>query len=527
MTDREMDALKRRLKSYVKDREENYIKWLKSQDAEVSERVKQILKRTSDEILKETTRLMLQFADNDGNISPAQMSLLVENVDMQYLAEKAKHYVELANKNNPDAFSPEANAEMKQYNWTMKVSRQELLRRHLNLEISKMTKEVEGTLSTYLEDLTVKELQRQAGILNFTISDSESLLNKAKVIANADFYGQTFSERLWKNSEQLMQKLELGISETMLMGKNPKAWSKIFRSELKDNIKNAKQVIDRLAVTEAGRVQIMAQEDSYRRNDFTMYEIITEPDACKICLEHNEQVYNTEDLQIGLNAPVWHPNCRCTTTPYVSDEDVEKAISKLESYRNMTDEELYQVIINKINNGEYSLPEGLELFKGENFKDITNSFKNSKLTKTSYVGELKEVMVNDINYKFDGEHVVLDYTVDEKAIAEYLSKNIGGEIYMLPRVLYPKNVRTPDYMWDDEKWDLKTIKKHSKNTVTTAVGNGLGQSGNIILNIEDKTYSIKDKLHELERIFGNHRLLEINKILILDKNELFGIFTRK
>lgn len=353
MTDREMDAVKRRLKSYVKKREENYIKWLKSQDVGISERIKQILKRTSDEILKETTRLMLQFADNDGNISPAQMSLLVENVDMQYLAEKAEHYVELANRKNAYAFSPEANAEMKQYNWTMKVSRQELLRRHLNLEISKMTKEVEGTLSTYLEDLTVKELQRQAGILNLTISDSESLLNKAKVIANADFYGQTFSERLWKNSEQLMQKLELGVSETMLMGKNPKAWSKMFRKELKDNVKNAKQVIDRLAVTEAGRVQIMAQEDSYRRNNFTMYEIITEPDACKICLQHNEQVYNTQDLQIGLNAPVWHPNCRCTTTPYISDEEVEEAISKLESYRNMTDEELFQELIAKGKIKEY------------------------------------------------------------------------------------------------------------------------------------------------------------------------------
>ena len=351
MTDREVDALKRRLKSYVKEREENYINWLKSQDVEASERVKQILKRTSDEILKETTRLMLQFADNDGNISPAQMSLLVGDADMQYLSEKAKYYVELANRNNPDAFSPEANAEMKQYNWTMKVSRQELLRRHLNLEISKMTKEVEGTLSTYLEDLTVKELQRQAGILNFTITDSENLLNKAKVIANADFYGQTFSERLWKNSEQLMQKLELGASETMLMGKNPKAWSKMFRKELKDNVKNAKQAIDRLAVTEAGRVQIMAQEDSYRRNNFTMYEIITEPDACEICLQHNEQVYNTQDLQIGLNAPVWHPNCRCTTTPYISDEDVEEAISKLESYRNMTDEELYQELMGESQQG--------------------------------------------------------------------------------------------------------------------------------------------------------------------------------
>lgn len=348
MTDREMNAAKRRLKSYVKEREENYIKWLKSQDVEVSERVKQILKRTSDEILKETTRLMLQFADANGNISPAQMSLLVGDADMKYLAEKAKHYVELANRKNAYAFSPEANAEMKQYNWTMKVSRHELLRRHLNLEISKMTKEVEGTLSTYLEDLTIKELQRQAGILNFTITDSENLLNKAKVIANADFYGQTFSERLWKNSEQLIQKLELGISETMLMGKNPKAWSKMFRKELKDNVKNAKQAIDRLAVTEAGRVQIMAQEDSYRRNNFTMYEIITEPDACEICLEHNEQVYNTQDLQIGLNAPVWHPNCRCTTTPYISDEDVEEAINKLKSINKMSDAELLEFAIKNI-----------------------------------------------------------------------------------------------------------------------------------------------------------------------------------
>lgn len=462
MTDREMDALKRRLKSYVKEREEKYIKWLKSQDVEISERIKQILKRTSDEILKETTRLMLQFADNDGNISPAQMSLLVENVDMQYLADKAKHYVELANKNNPDAFSPEANAEMKQYNWTMKVSRHELLRRHLNLEISKMTKEVEGTLSTYLEDLTVKELQRQAGILNFTISDSESLLNKAKVIANADFYGQTFSERLWKNSEQLMQKLELGISETMLMGKNPKAWSKIFRSELKDNIKNAKQVIDRLAVTEAGRVQIMAQEDSYRRNDFTMYEIITEPDACKICLEHNEQVYNTEDLQIGLNAPVWHPNCRCTTTPYVSDEDVEKAISKLESYRNMTDEEILNYVIdrqknnNSINANYHDINNTNSYWENANFpseKSLKGHFRKHAnelniISEAEYLNKARQLLskpIKDgiIGYEVNNRRVRYNKVTNEIVIAKY------GRI-----ATFMKPIKGIDYYEENRKRDF-------------------------------------------------------------------------
>lgn len=162
----------------------------------------------------------------------------------------------------------------------------------------------------------------------------------------------------------------------------------------------------------------------------------------------------------------------------------------------------------------------------ELYSDITEIFRSSKTPNQYPVSELKEISIGGEKYKVDGKNVVSDYSVDERRIAEILAKEIGGEISMCPRVVIPKYVRTPDYYWNNEYWDLKTINKHGKNTINNAVNNALGQSGNVILMINNGEYTFDFIKNEIKRVYSNPRYTPIDKILVLMDKKI-RVYKRK
>ena len=162
----------------------------------------------------------------------------------------------------------------------------------------------------------------------------------------------------------------------------------------------------------------------------------------------------------------------------------------------------------------------------ERFTEITKDFIKSKKVKGLKVDDLKEIKVSGKIYKVDNRCIVLDYSESEKEIAQWLTNQMGGHVYMCPRIILPEGIRTPDYIWDNEKWDLKSITQHSKNTINNAIKNTKNQSNNVILNLIDETYSDKELVKEMKRIYSNQRYNYIDKILILEKTMLRGIFKR-
>ena len=72
----------------------------------------------------------------------------------------------------------------------------------------------------------------------------------------------------------------------------------------------------RLAVTESARVYSEAQKANYDANGVEWFEVMTELKACHICQPFNGKIFKVSELVPALNAPPFHPNCRCTTLPH-------------------------------------------------------------------------------------------------------------------------------------------------------------------------------------------------------------------
>ena len=63
---------------------------------------------------------------------------------------------------------------------------------------------------------------------------------------------------------------------------------------------------------------------------------------------------------------------------------------------------------------------------------------------------------------------------------------------MLPRVNYPEGIKTADYLFRGEYWDLKDINGKSKQALYHAIYKKNTQSNNFIFNILSEELSINE-----------------------------------
>jgi hypothetical protein len=91
-------------------------------------------------------------------------------------------------------FSQQANDELRLYNLPMRVNRLYMLKAAIGIELVDSTDQLQKFSGRTLTEETIKEFERQAGILGGTVLDNQRY---AKAMPNASFRGATFSEGLW------------------------------------------------------------------------------------------------------------------------------------------------------------------------------------------------------------------------------------------------------------------------------------------------------------------------------------------
>lgn len=173
-------------------------------EKEYDKKIKEIYQRMMDEVQSEINNFYAKYAKDTG-ITMAEAKKRASNLDMEVYSRKAKQYVEEKN------FSQQANDEMKLYNLTMKVNRLELLKANIGLALVSGHDELEKYMDNLLENRTLDEIQRQAGILGSTILDNA---DTAHSIVNASFHNATYSDRIWMHQDLLKHDLESLLAST-------------------------------------------------------------------------------------------------------------------------------------------------------------------------------------------------------------------------------------------------------------------------------------------------------------------------
>ena len=81
--------------------------------------------------------------------------------------------------------------------------------------------------------------------------------------------------------------------------------------------------------------------------------------------------------------------------------------------------------------------------------DITKEWTEKR--KKGSVTERSSYMIDGTEYIVDGKHVISKPSEKEREIAVILSERYGKQVEIVPRIMYPQGIQTPDYLIDGEK----------------------------------------------------------------------------
>lgn len=265
-----------------------------------------IYQESFDRMQKEIDGFYMRYASRNGLTKQEAMKKASE-MDVTKFADKAAKAVKEKD------FSHATNEWLKVYNLKMKVSRLELLKAELTLEIQNLTAEVNEVFDKARIDEYLNEYKRQAGILGISSSGAKK---RMQAILDADFYGQNFSARVWG---------PLGLRATLqqdVFGSLNRVFTDMmgYKQEMKrlsSKYDTSEQNAKRLLKTEIARINSDTQLTTLKDNDFTHLIYVAEVGACKICAPLDGKAIPIDEAEKGVNMYPMHPNCRCSAYGHI------------------------------------------------------------------------------------------------------------------------------------------------------------------------------------------------------------------
>ncbi|WP_081225158.1 minor capsid protein [Staphylococcus xylosus] len=292
-------------KKYWRERAERIMAIEAKKDDEVIEEVRKITSSTMSHLANEIYSFYAKYANAEG-ITVDEAKKKIQKTDIREFEDRVAQYVK-----NKD-FSEKANAELRQYNTKMYVSRERMLLQQLSVIMANGTALTEVELEKYLTESVDREVERQSGILGQSVRIKP---NHVRAIVNADFYGQEWSERLWGNMDETRKQVLKTVQNSLLRGRHPNE----FVPELKKKMGVSTSDAKRLLITETSRVQSEAQKLHYQAtmDGDSEIEFVAKLDhkTSDECRHHNGNRVKVKNIIVGVNVPPLHAHCRSTTIP--------------------------------------------------------------------------------------------------------------------------------------------------------------------------------------------------------------------
>ena len=449
---------------YTRKREQLHIDKLRAADAAFNDKLAALYRSTGRDITDEILSQYLRYCAGSA-LDIHQAYQKADKMDVFAFAEKAKAYVESRD------FSTKANEELKLYNLKMRTSRLELMKRQIELDGLKLYDKEDAMLRKRLQKEAMDEVERQAGILSLSETTRKSLVRGAAEVISGDFHGAPFSSRIWANKNELVARLQVGLERSILQGEHPDRWARLFTdlvsAEMGEKAGRALFAARRLAITESARVMSEIQFNSFEKGGFKKYIWITEMDdrTCPVCSALDEEVFDIDRSEIGANLPPLHPFCRCSVAAYVDEENV--------------------------------------------------------------VQELDAIQVGEDSFEVDGKTVIQDHSEHEKEVGKVLSEFLKQDVYLVPRVLYPQGIKTPDYIIGGEKYDLKEIQGTSKNVIDGAIKAQERQAHRFVLDISKTALMPEEIYRQISSVFESKRRSWVEEIIVVSDMEIIKIVQRE
>ncbi len=535
-----------------------------SSEAKAAE-IERQFKEAERTIQSQISEWYVRFADENGEISITKAKKLLNSKELEELRWDVNEYIKHGEEN---ALNQKWMHELENASAKVHINRLEALKLRIQAEGEKLYGSVEDGVKKHIKKQykdsyyhTAYEIAKGSGVgVNFAAVNEkklEALINKPWA---AD--GKNFAVRLGESKAQLIDNVYKSLVQMTLTGENPDKAISMLSKTMDGDKKRAARII----MTESAYFTELANKESYKELGVEQYEIIATLDShtSEICQEMDGKVFDLKDMEPGVTAPPFHPNCRSCTAPYYDDSEFEddEDLKSFVGERAARDEEgkYYTVPADTTYRdwykgfvGEKAAPEkagfmpmNLQFFsKGipetnttprpENpsydYVDITERyFEEAK--PHPYSERIIDSFIQDgVKYKVGEPGVSLKISEREKEIAKLWEETFGGEVQLMPTVsgLKYKNqkVKTPDYLINGLRYDLKTLESNNAEAIYNATHKKRRQADNYIIDISLGTISEEEAIRQMIEIFKNKHTNFIREIVLVKNDQFLKVMRRK
>lgn len=197
--------------------------------------------------------------------------------------------------------------------WQMQGQLKQEMQKLGDKEIALMSKEFENEWVDIYKSI---HLPSDNAFSTFSIDNARAMINASWL---AD--GKTFSQRVWGNTERLVETLNEELIHCVVTGKKPTELRKLLQERFNVSYGRA----DTLIKTEVAHIETAAAAQRYKDYGLEKYEFLgrDEHDIGCACKELDGKQFFYSEMETGKNAPPIHPNCRCTIIPVIDDDELE------------------------------------------------------------------------------------------------------------------------------------------------------------------------------------------------------------
>ena len=192
--------------------------------------------------------------------------------------------------------------------WQLQNQLRKELRKLGEKEVVLLTKEFE------LNFFDVYYAWAEVGEPEFSTLDTESVQKLIAGIWCAD--GKTFSQRIWENTEGLIETLDAQLIHCVATGKRTTELKHLLMERFNVSYSRAETLVR----TELAHIQVEAAKKRYEDYGFKKYRILGNTDdtcgnSSPDCAKMDGKEFYFAEMKAGVNAPPFHPNCKCDIVP--------------------------------------------------------------------------------------------------------------------------------------------------------------------------------------------------------------------
>ena len=130
--------------------------------------------------------------------------------------------------------------------------------------------------------------------------------------------GKSWSQRIWTNNSRLLETLNEGLIHIVASGKRTSDLKKVLQERFGVSYSRANTLVR----TELSHIQTVAAKQRYQDYGLTEYEILgNDDDSCGNhsvdCHKMDGKRFLYSEMNVGVNAPPFHPNCKCSIVPVI------------------------------------------------------------------------------------------------------------------------------------------------------------------------------------------------------------------